>query len=185
MCRVQGVNGVGVIGQIGRLTRMERVRRNHALEHAAISIVTARHPNLFLTGRSNSRGFYVMGEIDTEELRSAIGEARERLQRGEADLAIHPRCGTNLAVAGILSGLAAAVAAQPGLTRAVPGEQRINRFTYAILASLGALLVSPILGTAAQRHVTTLADLGDLEVESIRRRRFLRQPAHFVRTTST
>lgn len=167
------------------MTRMDRVRRNHALEHATISVVSERNPSVVLSGRSNTRGFIVVGEIDTEELRSALEEAQGRLRCGEADLAIHPRCGTNLAVAGVLSGLAAALVAQPGLSRAVPTQPRATRFTYAVLAALGALAVSPPLGTAAQRHLTTLADLGDLKVTGIERRRFLRQPAHFVRTLST
>jgi hypothetical protein len=161
------------------LSRATRVRRNHALEHAAITIVTERHPAVFLRGRSNSRGFYIFGEIDTEELRSAIDEALRRLNAGESELAIHPRCGTNLAVAGILSGLSAAMASQL--------RPRHNRFSYAILASLGALLVSPRIGTATQRKFTTLAAPADLQVLGIERKRlhFMRESAHWVRTQST
>lgn len=180
-----------MIARLGRLTRANAVRRNHALEHAAITVITERHPSILLRGRSNRNGFYIYGEIDTEELRSAITEARRRLQGGEAELAIHPRCGTNLAVAGILSGLAAALAAQL--------RPRQNRFTYAILASLGALMLSPQVGAVAQRRVTTLADLRDLQVVSIEPRRGLkpaggslnlagrswREPSHWVKTYST
>jgi len=153
------------------------VRRNHALEHAAITIITERYPHVFLQGRSNSRGFFIFGDIDTGELRSAVQEALRRLNFGEVDLAIHPRCGTNLAVAAILTGLSAAAAAQL--------KPRQNRFSYAVLASLASLMVAPQLGTATQRHLTTLADLGDLRVESVERRRVLRRPAHWVRTRST
>jgi len=153
------------------------VRRNHALEHAAITVVTERHPSVFLRGRSNRKGFYIYGDIETEELRSAIAEALQRLRKGEEELAIHPRCGTNLAVAGILSGLSAALATQL--------KPRQNRFSYAILASLASLMVAPQIGTVTQRHLTTLADLADLQVESIQRRRFFGQPAHWVRTRST
>ena len=166
-----------LIARLGRATRANRVRRNHALEHAAISVITERHPNVFLRGRSNSKGFYIFGEVDTEELKSAIEEALRRLKLGEVELAIHPRCGTNLAVAGIMSGLASALAAQL--------KPRQNRYSYAILASLASLMVAPTVGTATQRHLTTLADLGDLQVESVERRRFLRDSAHWVRTRST
>lgn len=166
-----------MIAHLGRLIHADRVRRNHALEHAAITIITERHPNVLLRGRSNRQGFYIYGEIDTVELQSAIDEAQRRLRGGERELAIHPRCGTNLAVAGILSGLAAALAAQL--------RPRQNRFTYAILASLGALMLSPQVGTVAQRRVTTLADLDDLQVVDIERRRSWREPAHWVRTRST
>ncbi len=166
-----------MISRLGQLTLAQRVRRNHALEHATITVVTERHPSVFLRGRSNRKGFYIFGEIDTDELKSAIAEALQRLKRGEAELAIHPRCGTNLAVAGILSGLSAALATQL--------KPRQNRFSYAILASLASLMVAPQIGTVTQRHVTTLADLADLRVESVQRRRFLREPAHRIRTRST
>lgn len=157
---------------------LNRVRRNHALEHASISIVTERRSNLFLRGRSNRRGFYIFGQIETEELRNAIEEALRRLQVGESQLAIHPRCGTNLAVAGILSGLAASAAASI--------KPRQNRYAYAILASIGALLVSPPIGTSAQRHLTTLADVSGMRVVRVERRRFpfLREPVHWVQTES-
>lgn len=169
----------GLISQLGRLTKANRVRRNHALEHAAITVVTERHPDVFLRGRSNSRGFYIYGAIDTPELRSAVEEALRRLRHGESGLAIHPRCGTNLAVAGILTGTAAALGAQM--------RPRENRFAYAILGALGALAVAPKIGYEAQRHVTTLADPADLVLERVERRRlpFLREPFHWVRTRSS
>jgi hypothetical protein len=168
-----------LIARLGQLTRAHRVRRNHALEHAAITVVTERHPTVFLRGRSNSRGFYIFGDIATVELRSAIDEALRRLRAGQAELAIHPRCGTNLAVAGILSGLAAALAAQL--------KPRQNRFSYAVLASLGALIIAPRIGTETQRHFTTTADLADLEVATVERRSFpfTRDITHWVRTHST
>jgi hypothetical protein len=160
------------------LRALNRVRRNHALEHASISIVTERRSNVFLRGRSNRRGFYIFGQIETEELRNAIEEALRRLRVGESQLAIHPRCGTNLAVAGILSGIAASVAASI--------KPRQNRYAYAILASIGALLVSPPIGTSAQRHLTTLADVSGMRVVKVERRRFpfFREPVHWVQTES-
>jgi hypothetical protein len=158
---------------------VDRVRRNHALEHATISIITERHPTVFLSGRSNRKGFYIFGEVETRELESAIGEALQRLRSGEADLAIHPRCGTNLAVAGILSGVSAALAAQL--------RPRQNRFSYAVLASIGALMVAPGVGTEVQRRWTTLADTSDLSVRRVIRRRFplVRTSSHWVETHST
>lgn len=166
-----------VIARLAEITPTNKVRRNHALEHATITVVTERHPSVFLTGRSNRKGFYVFGEIETSELRDAMSEALMRLRNGEEELAIHPRCGTNLAVAGLLSGTSAALAAQL--------KPRQNRFSYAVLASLLSLLVAPQVGMAAQRHLTTLAELGDLEVEQVERRRLLGRPYHWVRTRST
>lgn len=168
-----------MIARIGRLAGANQVRRNHALEHAAISVVTERNPHVLLRGRSNRRGFYVFGEIATTDLDSAIAEALQRLREGEDALAIHPRCGTNLAVAGILSGVAAGAAAQL--------RPRQNRMAYAVLAALGALMLAPRVGFEAQRHVTTLADPSDLTVERAQRRRlpFVRDSVHWVRTYSS
>jgi hypothetical protein len=165
--------------RLGDLTRVDRVRRNHALEHASITVITERHPSVFLSGRSNRKGFYIFGDIETAELESAIGEALRRLRSGEVELAIHPRCGTNLAVAGILSGVSAALAAQL--------RPRQNRFSYAVLAAIGALMLAPGIGTEVQRHWTTLADTADLQVGRVVRRRFplVRATSHWVETHST
>lgn len=167
-----------MIGRLGTAGGVSRIRRNHALEHAAISVVTERHSTVFLRGRSNRRGFYIYGPIATDELRSAIDDALCRLNGGERSLAIHPRCGTNLAVAGILSGLAATLASSAGARR--------NRLPFAILASIGALVVAPDIGDAVQRHATTRADLAGLRVLRVERRKlpFLRDPVHWVATTS-
>jgi hypothetical protein len=119
----------------------------------------------------------VLGDISEPELRSAVDEAQRRLRAGESELAIHPRCGTNLAVAGVLSGLAASMASQL--------RPRQNRYSYAILASLAALMAAPRLGASVQRHVTTSAQLADLEVISVERRRFMGMRGFWVRTRST
>ncbi|MGH2447841.1 MAG: DUF6391 domain-containing protein [Chloroflexota bacterium] len=166
-----------LIAELGRLTRADRVRRNHALEHAAIWIVSERHPHVELRGRSNRRGFFIFGDVETAELRSTIEEALARLRSGEVELAIHPRCGTNLVVAGLMSGIAAAAA-----SRLKPSQ---NRFAYAVLAALGALMASQPLGTMTQRHLTTLADVQNLDVLDVQKRSRWGNAAHWVRTRST
>lgn len=165
-----------LIAQLGRITRTDRVRRNHALEHATITVVAEQYPSILLSGRSNTRGFFFFGDVETDVLRSSSNEALRRLRAGEAELAIHPRCGTNLAVAGILSGVSAAAAAHL--------RPKHNRVPYAILASLAALVIAPGLGTEVQRRVTTLANPGGLEIESVVRRQFplVRSAVHWVRT---
>src|SRR5579883_83476 len=75
-----------------------RVRQNHALEHATITILSNYIPDLRVSARSTSRGFTIFGDVDLGQLRRALDEALRRLQAGEAELAIHPNCGTNLAV---------------------------------------------------------------------------------------
>ncbi|MFQ5813711.1 MAG: DUF6391 domain-containing protein, partial [Anaerolineae bacterium] len=82
-----------------------RIRRNHALEHATIHVLTEYKPRRDLVGRTTAWGFYLFGEVETEEVAVAVSEALARLRRGEHSLAVHPRCGTNLATAGVLAGL--------------------------------------------------------------------------------
>src|SRR5215470_6979463 len=75
-----------------------RIRQNHALEHATITILSGMVHDLRVSARSSSSGFIILGDVDLGLLRRALDEALRRLQAGEAELAIHPNCGTNLVV---------------------------------------------------------------------------------------
>src|SRR2546430_1132630 len=55
-------------------------------------------PDLRVSARCSSTGFIIFGDVDLGLLRRALDEALSRLKAGEAALAIHPNCGTNLAV---------------------------------------------------------------------------------------
>jgi len=153
-----------------------RVRRNHALEHATITILSGRVPNVVLRGRSNRNGFYVTGQVTAAEIRSAADDALSRLQSGQSELAIHPFCGTNLAVTGTLSGLAAALAARV--------NRRAGTYPSAVLAALIAVMAAQPLGIWAQRYLTTNANPGSLHIEGVEQRSFLGRRLHFVRTST-
>src|SRR6266568_5574467 len=75
-----------------------RIRQNHALEHATITVLSGYVSDLRISARSSSNGFIIFGDVDLGQLRRALDEALYRLQAGEAELAIHPNCGTNLVV---------------------------------------------------------------------------------------
>lgn len=157
---------------------IRRIRQNHAVEHATISILMARNPGLALIGgRSNHRGFFVYGPVQTSLLSAAALEAMQRLRGGEARLAIHPNCGTNLVAAGVLAGVAALAAA--GYTRWRRGGL-LEQAPAAILAATGALVVSRPLGMRLQRSVTTRAEVSDLRLGQITRRQLGRFVLHFV-----
>lgn len=147
------------------------VRRNHALEHATIHLLSARVKTRPLAGRADFHGFYLYGDISTQEVEQAAREALSRLQAGEKHLAIHPNCGTNLLTAGTLAGLSALMA----LSTASKDRwrDRLERLPLAISASVLALIIAQPLGAAAQRHVTTDGDPGSLEIVGVQR---LRQP---------
>src|SRR3990170_90387 len=56
------------------------IRRNHALEHATISILLSRHgPNIRVLGRAAPDGFYIYGDIPTDTLRELANEGLARL----------------------------------------------------------------------------------------------------------
>ena len=81
------------------------IRRNHGLEHATIHVLSEKNPRLSIVGRSDLGGFTLYGEVETDQVIYAADEALNRLRAGQAELAIHPRCGTILATTGILTGL--------------------------------------------------------------------------------
>jgi hypothetical protein len=137
------------------------VRRNHALEHATISILLSRiGPDKRLVGRATSSGFYVYGDIPQEEIETSAEQGLARLQSGESVLAVSPLCGTNLAVAGILAGLAA--------TASGGNRGRWERLPSVLLASMVAVLAAQPLGRWFQKHITTSPDLGDVEIVGVR-----------------
>lgn len=160
---------------IEQLTIGPRVRQNHALEHATISLLTERNPKIMLRGRSTANGFYVYGNLEIEDLRGCTVEALQRLRNGEPEMAIHPRCGTNLAVAGIMAGLSSALVGE------IP--PRRNKFSRAILASLVSLFFAPAVGTYVQRRYTTQTPTDDLSVVDTAKRGRASGNAYFVRTT--
>src|SRR5436309_5205807 len=114
------------------------VRQNHALEHATIVLLSRKFPDVRLAGISFASGFFVFGDIPTEAILPAAQEALALLRSTKPELAIHERCGTNLAVSGMLTGLSAmAVAKMP---------KPFSSANNVILASTAALIVARPLG---------------------------------------
>jgi hypothetical protein len=92
-------------------------------------------------------------------LAEAANEAVERLNNGERGLAVHPRCGTNLVVAGLLTGLAAAAA--------LGRRPSLRRLPDAILATTFAAIVAQPLGLTFQERVTTSPDARGARITGI------------------
>lgn len=160
---------------------IKRIRRNHALEHATIHVLSSRRRGLPLAGRSTASGFYIYGQVATEEVASAVREALARLKAGESELAIHPNCGTNLVTSVMMSGLAAFTVM--GVNRR--GRSALERLPTLFLTTAAALIAAQPLGAAAQAHLTTLADLGDLRVTGVRLVSRGRISVHRVDTVSS
>jgi hypothetical protein len=162
---------------------ISRLRRNHALEHATMNVLGERYRNLRAVGHSSLWGFYIYGDIPTEGVLAAAQEGLRRLQAGQRRMAIHPNCGSNLAVAGLLAG-AGAFLALGGLSKDRPRSllQRLARLPLACTAAmLGVVLAQP-LGAALQAHVTTQADVGDLRIVGLTQERKAGILVHHVRT---
>jgi hypothetical protein len=152
----------------------QRIRQNHALEHATVTILSRMIPDLRVSARSNKDGFVIYGDVDLRLVRDAANEALRRLQQGEAALAIHPNCGTNLAVGTSL----AAIGSLIGLSATRPRTRAISLITA---ATTGLAAARPI-GQVVQKYMTTLPDQQGVRVTSIVRKQFLRWPRIEVRT---
>ncbi len=151
-----------------------RVRQNHALEHATILLLTQRNPRIVLRGRSTAGGFYVHGAVNEEDLIECADEALHRLRNGEPEMAIHPRCGTNLAVAGMMAGLSSVLVGE------IP--PRRNRYSRAILASLVSLFLAPPVGMYVQKRFTTQTPVDAMTIVDVVRRGMFGGRGLFVKT---
>lgn len=156
-----------------------RIRRNHGLEHATLHVLSGRYPKTSLAGHSDMGGFWILGEVDTEDLRQAIGEALTRMRGGEEDLAVHPNCGTNFVTAGTFAGIAAMLA-MLGVGKSV--RDKVERVPLAASLATVALMFAQPMGLIIQEKVTTSGAPQDLRVVSITETRRGRLKAHRVAT---
>jgi hypothetical protein len=167
------------------------LRQVHALEHATVWLLgekknpyppsatttNLQSDNELLGGLSTEQGFFLYGDVNISDLRRAVTLAKHRLINGEWDLAVHPRCGTNVSVAMLLTaGLAMTV---PFVLPFRPVEQVIGFG----LAATAAAEVAPDLGMLTQRYITTSIPF-NIAVENITiARDFWGKESHFVKVS--
>jgi Domain of unknown function (DUF6391) len=161
---------------------IRRTRRNHGLEHATVHVLGKP-----VSGRSDAGGFWIMGDVETDELEKAAREALRRMQNGEHKLAVHPNCGTGLVTTGLMATLAG-MAGTVGMKRSL--SDYMARLPTVVLLTIGAIIVSQPLGLQLQEHFTTLGDPGDLEILDVRREQMnglMGHPVvlHRINTTSS
>ena len=160
---------------------ISRVRRNHALEHATLQILARKVPNLTAAGYSDTNGFWIIGQVNTEALEQAVTEAAARLRGGESNLAIHPNCGTNFVAAGAVAGSLAwlGMVFNPGGIR-----RNLERLPMLIsLVTIGIIVAQP-LGPLLQARFTVNPAIGGLKVTEIARLQRSDAPIHRVRTVN-
>lgn len=151
------------LGFIPGLKEFLMLRQVHALEHATVWLLsdvpgwsTTRPSSSYLStdnetigGLSTEQGFYLYGEINPLKLKQAVISALKRLQQGDWNLALHPRCGTNSSVAMFLS-VGMALTAHFSLPR-----EPIHQFVGIGLATLTAHYLAPDIGIYVQKYLTT------------------------------
>lgn len=140
------------------LELLQRTRQHHGIEHATLHVLTARHPSYRFTGYSDPLGFFVLGDIDEQTLRHAVGEALLRLQAGEYGLARHPNCGTNLVTSAVLLALIALFASTK--------RSLLERFVITLIGVVPSMVVGRNLGMYFQGY-TTSAEVSDRWVAAI------------------
>lgn len=164
------------------------VRQVHALEHATVWVLSeklasiryndedfsSQPDNDTLGGLSTENGFYLYGEVDLLDLQRAVRQALQRCRQGEWQLALHPRCGTNVSV-NLLLTATFAIAAHLILPRS-PIEQILGLG----IATTTAAQLSPDLGLSAQKYLTTAIPFNLALVEITATQDFWQRPAYFV-----
>ncbi|MBD1835171.1 hypothetical protein H6F61_21395 [Cyanobacteria bacterium FACHB-472] len=165
------------------------LRQVHALEHATVWVLSDRlnshssrsastfrqMDNDTLGGLSTDQGFYIYGQVNTSDLHRAVRIALQRTTSGEWNLAVHPRCGTNLSV-GMLVTAGLALGVHLILPRS-PIEQILGLG----IAATAAAQLTPDLGSLAQKYITTSIPF-NLAIDEISATPDIwGRPAHFVR----
>jgi len=176
------------------LKELLTVRQVHALEHATVWVLselgrsplasssaqassapsTSAPSTEQLGGMSTERGFYLYGAVDPVTVEWAVHRALQRLVAGEWDLAVHPRCGTNVSV-GILLTAGLAI----GANLLLPKDP-LGQLLGLGLAATAAAGLAPDFGSLAQRYLTTAIPF-NLTVQGVTASRDrLGHPVHFV-----
>jgi hypothetical protein len=129
------------------------LRQVHALEHGTVWVLS-QMSNLNIDsdsigGLSTDQGFYLYGNLDPILLRRAALAALRRFREGEWDLAVHPRCGTNLSVNMLLT-----TGLMMGMHLVLP-KNPLSQLLGVGAAATTAASLAPDLGSWVQRYITT------------------------------
>lgn len=143
---------------------LEKVRRNHGIEHATVHVLSETNPNLSLVGRADGNGFAIIGDVNPEQLAEAAQEALRRMKNGQGELAVHPRCGTQLVTLGALTACAAFFA--------LGRRPRFSKLPDAMIATTLAAFVAPMVGLQLQKYVTTSPNVFDANFVGVSRKNF-------------
>jgi hypothetical protein len=164
---------------LDRLPLIGAVRRNHALEHATMQVLTEKYKGVPMAGVSNPQGFLLVADLPTEIVTEAALEAEKRLKAGESQLAIHPHCGTNLVAPALAAWAAASLALWAGSGSKKP---RLPQFILALLTAVPVYLLARPLGPLLQKTLTTSAEQGSQRVTQVTTTRLRENFLHKINT---
>ena len=156
-----------------------RVRSNHALEHATLHVLQENGIKTQLGGISDMGGFWIYGEASTDIILTATQEALTRLADGENELAVHPNCGTNIAVGSLAAGGLAWIGMLGTRGRL---SRKLRRIPLAVLLGLIGYQIARPLGPKLQKQVTTNANVKGLEIAEVIQYDVLGRTVHRVST---
>jgi len=159
-----------------------RVRSNHALEHATLHVLQEKGIKTQLGGISDVGGFWIYGEASTDIILSAAQEALTRLVNGENELAVHPNCGTNIAVGSLAAG---GLAWMSMLGTRGKLSRKLRRLPLAVLLGLVGYQIARPLGPKLQKHITTNADVKGLEIAEVVQQDLFGRTVHRISTRLT
>lgn len=184
----QDANLLKQLNFVPGLKEILMLRQVHALEHATVWVLSgysrsaangvAINPptdNELLGGMSTEQGFYLYGQVNTIDLQRAVRTALQRITSGEWNLAVHPRCGTNLSVGMMLTATLAL-----GIHLILP-RGPIEQVIGLGLAATAATQLTPDVGSIAQKYLTTAIPFNLAIADISLTRDVWGRPAHFVR----
>ncbi|HOE34919.1 MAG: hypothetical protein GX415_05780 [Chloroflexi bacterium] len=164
---------------LDRIPLIGAVRRNHALEHATMQVLSEKYQGVRMAGFSNAQGFLLAADLPTEIVAEAALEAERRLKAGESQLAVHPHCGTNLAAPALAAGAAAWLALwASGGTK----KPRLPHFIFALLTAVPVFLLARPLGPLLQKTLTTSAEQGSQRITRVASTRLRESYLHKINT---
>ncbi len=144
--------------EVYKIATDPRLKRNHALEHATLHVLEHRYGRPEVNGVAVQAGFILRGQVNPVQIATAAEEGLRRLKAGETALAYHPRCGTSLGTAELLTwGTLVALLLLTG------------RLSWAGLGAGLAItcLAAPWVGRLVQQRLTTAIDLDGVSLAGI------------------
>ena len=136
------------------------VRRNHAIEHATVSILTEQKIKSAVIGFAIPSGFIIYSKSNKDEILSAANHGLKLMKSGISEISISQFCGTNLVVAALLTGVSTLLLGK------ILGKKSKNILNITNGFLLSALLSKPI-GRIVQKYVTTDSNVKNIQIKNI------------------